>query len=608
MRTRALRLACGIIAAVSAKKLRPKLITVYIEGSAQDERCNALLAYANNRMEHNGTASTQHLELNHLRPEDVARIDSLAKDIETHCKPHWDPTAFKTYAEFRSPYADDGVYIYERFTDVDAVNHHEWTFRAPSYEDDGYLDDGFDGSMLEQTHFLVSFSDGSIIWYGSKSSPGSINVDSPEPFMQLQDIRPDLQKKWHERDEKWAAKSSYRGPHLHVCFEHKKAPVYLMGEEAEKLVLGEHKPTQAEIEEAARSANAHDIIGELPEVGHGGGEHQAVENMTTLRVAYYAVSSAPCWDCEGKGFGNYPERAKEMAEFAGYAGTGQYRSPDELRRQLLRVGLTKRYEEIRARKRKEYEERAKEYEELAAQELAKQTSKQTKAAPQAWQWQGLGASVMIAIMVACGFGALQTYAKRQYDQRRRETWADGAREAGKRATASEHARAETATKKREAERLRQERRLEALRQVEQTREAELAAEQLTQAEREAERRRHELAMRERARREAEAKEKPLSTPGPSHQMPKGGTAATFTGQTHEERARRAVEKACGIEAQRAHESMLREKEAARVAECAARQEIRRIGDRIANGDREPGEQVRRGGVWRWIWSPGAITE
>ena len=70
----------GIIAAASVAKLRPKQITAFMEGSAQDERCNGLLAYASSTL----TVNLSH-SLNDI--EDTAASDWLAKEIETHCAP-----------------------------------------------------------------------------------------------------------------------------------------------------------------------------------------------------------------------------------------------------------------------------------------------------------------------------------------------------------------------------------------------------------------------------------------------------------------------------------------------------------------------------------------
>ena len=477
---------------------RPTLITVYLDDDTQDAECKSKLSLAND------------LKIS------ARKIEEIAREIQLLCKPPtlrlgdpWEPAVLEEWTEANwTGLARDGVHTYERFGDVGNRRGHFFDLEATS-ADATTLDEDYFMSIYERAHFLVSFSDDSIVHYGSASisdysfefgdEPDATGGRPEEPWIEFRDMRTE------KPDSDESARRLLGGPDLHV---------YLSPDFGVSFKEDPRNKSNLEL---------------------------------TTHIDFYRVSSAPCWSC---GEGWYISMARQMVERFGHK---HERHPSELRRKAIR--------------------------ELYS------VYKKANAAPRSTLLSWAQSPAFAAFATIAALLAVPWLAAQHLERRRRRAIAARALEAARKAAQAEETRLQKKQKKRELERRRQEQQLEALRTAERKREAELEAYTQTLAEREAARRRHELAMRERARREAEAAEdRPLSMPGPSHQTPKARTTTRPTSQTQEERARREVQKARSIEAQHAHTAALREKEAARIAEVMKRLEMRKLGDRIACGE------------------------
>ena len=493
-----------------AKALRPMAITVYLDDATQDVYCRRILESVN---------------------DDASRLcifDTLAREIESRCIPAWDPLMLTDIAGICSgkssdhhlcrALALDGVYQYEAVGEASYKAGHvvELPINSTMEEDSLY-------TVFDHVHFLVHFSDDSITWFG-KRSPGEYHLqygiaedqagENDPPYVQYDDARVE------QGDEA----RGMRRPQLHLHLD--------------------------------RS------LGYFTDSDHS--TDFKVSLTVGVRVDFYRVSSTPCWDCSiatyiraddetyaKDGHGIVVEMKDAYpTEDTKYVTEG-ISKPGALREQLLLDALGNWQNETVARRS------AKKRSAAAQADLATQAAAVLPLFTTRW------ASVTMLLL------ALLWLVARQLDRRGRAALAAKALEAQRRGEAAEQARLGAKERKREIERLRQEHKLEALRRAERQKQADREAYMQTLEDREAERRRHELAMRERARRAAEAEEKPLSTPGPSHQepKPKAGTVSMATSRTPQEQAREEVRKARSIEAQHAHLA-IEPRHAAREGGCA----------------------------------------
>lgn len=108
----------------------------------------------------------------------------------------------------------------------------------------------------------------------------------------------------------------------------------------------------------------------------------------------------------------------------------------------------------------------------------------------------------------------------------------------------------------------------------------------TAAELEKERERKRRAQEERERREREERRLARQEPCPTWKKapPRKKAPGTYVLRWTEREAERRVKKAASLEAQRAHQRALKEREESRVAELEERARLVRIGDRIGHGD------------------------